>query len=152
MQLTSHLAINYSLYLVVFGNDKPYLAVFLIASSVLDLDHLVPLLRDTKLGITEKFKPRGAGWRTRWHELYGLVVLSLVAIAVWAFNHQLGEIIALAFTAHLAVDFLTGESRPFFPYSDTRVRIFFKKNNKTRTAIEILLASALLLLLWLTNK
>lgn len=130
MQIPGHLAINYVVWLLVFGNTTDNLVPYLIASVIIDIDHVIPLRND-------KERPRASGWRTRFHELYGMVALSIPLTIVWFFNHDLAQVLALGLLLHYAVDFLAGESRPFFPYSQMKIQIFFKKSIRWRIVLEI---------------
>jgi len=143
MQLPGHLAINYVVWLLVFGNTTDNLLPYLICSAAIDVDHVIPFLNNQK-------RPCASGWRTRIHELYGMIVLSIPILVIWFFNQNLARVIALALLLHYAIDFLVGESRPFFPYSQTKMQIFFKKNKRWRTVIEIIIPITVLgyILVW----
>ena len=144
MQLPNHIAVSYVVYILSFGQTK-YLVPFLIASVIVDIDHIIPWLRKGK---NEKYS--GALWRTRLHELYGLVILSMIIMALWFFNPLLAKVLFLGILMHYSIDFLAGETRPFYPYSDTKVQIFFKETFWKRVVIEtVLMAVAIAYVLWI---
>lgn len=144
MQLPNHIAVSYVVYILSFGQTK-YLVPFLIASVIVDIDHIIPWLRKGK---DEKYS--GALWRTRLHELYGMVIFSLIIMALWFFSPLLAKILWLGIIMHYSIDFLTGETRPLYPYSDTKVQIFFKENFWKRVVIEtVLMAVTIAYVLWI---
>lgn len=153
MQLPAHLAVNYAVYLIVFGTaPQTHLVPYLAATVLLDADHLVPLLRARTGIVTEKLQ--GALWRTRFHELYGVVFFSLLATVLWFFNQQLAQLLALAVLLHCSLDFISGETRPLYPWSDIRVQLFFQHTKRNRVLAEVVLGLLLLaLIIWqMTSK
>jgi len=148
MQIPAHLGLNYAVYLLAFGPTNEYLLPFFITSVIPDIDHVFPFLK-----IRDKNPPgtvlSGALWRTRLHEMYGLVIFSVLLMVIWFFNHRLATICALGLILHFCLDFVTGESRPFYPYSQIKVQIFFKNNKKIRIIFEVFLGALFIaLLLW----
>jgi len=143
MQLPSHLAVNYIVWLLVFGNTTDNLFPYLIASVAIDIDHVIPFHNDQK-------RPSGSDWRTRMHELYGMVALSVPVAILWFINKMFAQAIALALLLHYMIDFLVGESRPFYPYSQMKMQIFFKKSKRWRIILEIIIPITVLgyILIW----
>jgi len=145
MQLPSHIFLSYLVYTSITPTPNLYLVPFLIASVALDLDHIPAYIMNKK----KYHKVAGTLWRTRLHELYGLILFSFIILIVWFFNHLLAQILAVGIIMHYIIDFLTGETRPFYPYSKEKIQIFFIKNKQARTLLEILLFAGLIgLILW----
>lgn len=145
MQLPSHILLSYVVYSAVAPEPNIYLVPFLVASIFVDMDH-VPVYLINKSRST---KICGASWRTRFHELYGATFFSLIIILVWLFNQTLAQILAIGIIMHYIIDFLTGETRPFFPYSNEKIQIFFIKNKIWRIVLEIIFLFGLIsLVLW----
>ncbi|MDD5040389.1 MAG: metal-dependent hydrolase [Patescibacteria group bacterium] len=134
MQLPSHVAVNYAVWLGVYGNTTEYLLPFIIATVILDLDHAIPFINRRR----HHNQLNASGWRTRFHELYGVVLLSAIVCVVWVFNKKLAPVLALGLLLHYSADILVGESRPLYPYADTKIQVFFKKNKTGRVVLEII--------------
>lgn len=104
---------------VAYGGVLSYAPYILVFATVIDLEHLPQL-----------FKGRGSAspgrnaWavRSRFHELYGLILLSSgIAICALFYRGVVIEVIALSTLLHAATDFLLGRTRPLYPFSDREV-------------------------------
>ncbi len=145
MQLPSHILLSYAVYSAVAPEANAYLVPFLISSIVVDIDHVPAYL----LNKPKHTKICGALWRTRLHELYGATFFSFVIILVWLFNQTLAQILAVGIIMHYIIDFLTGETRPFFPYSNEKIQIFFVKSKIWLIILEFIFSFSLIgLILW----
>lgn len=145
MQLTSHVAIAYIVYKLVFKDSNEYLIPFLIATVFIDLDHIFVLKANKEK--LKSLKPMGALSRTRLHELYGLVFFSTIFLLLYFVDSLLAKVLSLGLILHYILDFLTGETRPFYPYSDEKIQIFFTKNRKGRIILEVILFLSLAIFL-----
>ena len=84
-------------------------------SVLIDLDH-IPSLRYVVQG--NRFGP---GSRSRWHELYGLLLTLIVCFIVVLFSNELGRIMMIGFVSHFFLDMLTRPTRPFYPISEKTI-------------------------------
>jgi hypothetical protein len=103
----------------VLGNAWNNIIIIFIFSILIDIDHLPYLLKVGGGVVKKRF---GSEARTRFHEVYGLTLFSVAACVLYFFVN--GQILAIALTCvllHLAVDFLTGKSMPFYPYSKKEI-------------------------------
>lgn len=135
MQWPGHLILSYVTYQAMGGKPE-YLAPMLIASVIVDLDHIVPILKQRRiLGI------RGSEWRSSLHELLGVSLFSTLSLGAWFQDHDLGIALALGFIMHYVLDFLVGQTRPFYPYSNTQIQVLFEQYPHARTVLEIALCA-----------
>lgn len=132
MNFLLHFLIAYLTVDSIFGNASQYIIQIFIFSNILDLDHIPYLLRVKHGVFRRKF---GSESRSRFHELYGLAVISFLMAIFSLFDMKLAKIIAISVILHHAGDFLVGRSRPFYPFSTKEVflgmlpesrRIFFE--------------------------
>lgn len=145
MQIPSHILLSYAVCSAVVPEINTYLVPFLIASTIVDIDHVPAYI----LNKSKHAKIRGVLWRTRLHELYGATFFSFAVIIVWLLNQKLAQILAVSIIMHYIIDFLTGETRPFFPYSSEKIQIFFIKNKIWLIVLEfIFFLSLISLILW----
>jgi hypothetical protein len=141
MNFLFHFFFGYLLASQLFGIDARLVPLVLIVSALLDLDHIPYLLR--KWRHVAKTGSWGSASRTRFHELYGALIASvLLCIAYFFFPLQIVMTVAICIMAHFAVDFLIGHTRPFYPYENTEVFCNFIPNRMTRLGIEIFLTCA----------
>lgn len=119
MNIIFHFLFNYLFASAIFGDVRNYIIIIFIFSILIDIDHLQYLLKVGRGVIKKRF---GSEARTRFHEIYGLVLFSAVACAFYFFVE--GQILLITITcliSHLAIDFMTGRSVPFNPYSKKEV-------------------------------
>lgn len=134
--LPSHIVISYVAYALLAGKENNVnFYPFLFSATILDLDHIIAYKLNKDKGVISI----GALRRTRMHELYGLIVFSIIVLIIWFFNKTLAQILGLGMLMHYSIDFVFGESRPFYPYSNEKIQIFFTNNKKLKIIIEIFL-------------
>jgi hypothetical protein len=119
MNLILRIALTFLLVESLFGDAWTYLVAILAFSVLVDLDLLPWLLRRDTNPVRTRPGPEA---RSRFHELYGLVLFSVgVSLASIFGDEVLLQVVALALLVHYAADALLTRIRPFYPYSDTDV-------------------------------
>ena len=118
MNFLLHFLIAYLAIENLFGNASQYIIQIFVFSNILDMDHLPYLLRVKHGVFRRKF---GSESRSRFHELYGVALISFAISAISFFDMALAKVIALSVILHHAGDFLVGRSRPFYPFSGKEV-------------------------------
>ncbi len=142
-----HFLINYAVINAVFGNAASYIAYIVLFSIIPDLDHIPYMLKTGKNLANKKF---GSESRSRFHEMYGLAVFSvIISIASFFVGAAFAQIVAICLTLHIASDFLVGRSRPFYPFSKKEVFLNMLPD-KYRIFSEIVLTSFLSVVVWLS--
>jgi len=147
MNFLLHFLLAYLVIESVLGNASSYFIFILVFSIIIDLDHIPYTLKTGKALLRKKF---GSESRTRFHELYGLSLLSAgVCLFSVFFGVALMQIIALSLVLHYAADFLLGKTRPFYPFSKKEVFLDIWPD-RFRIPLEIALTLALGAILWLS--
>jgi hypothetical protein len=133
---------------VVFGNAWNYVMIIFIFSVMIDLTHL-PYLLKTKGEI--KTKRFGSGSRTRFHEIFGLALFSFLACLFYIFiDHAMVEVAAMCLVLHFSIDFITGKSMPFYPYSKREVFLnIFPYDYRGKILFEVLSTVIVGVFFWL---
>lgn len=80
-----------------------------IASILVDLEHVPKIGHAIKTG---RFSPSS---RTRWHEMFGLIVFMSISLGITYFSDPIGRSLLIGFVSHYILDFLTRPTRPLFP-------------------------------------
>jgi len=150
MNVFFHFLFNYLFIYVFFGHAWDYILIIFISSVLIDFTHLPYLFRIRKGIIRKRF---GAESRTRFHELYGLILFSALLCIFYFFMDKMAvEIAAMCIVLHFAVDFLAGKSMPFYPYSKKEVFIhMFPYGYRNKIFFEILCTVFLGVLFWLVT-
>ena len=148
MNTTFHFLFNYIFLNALFGGAWQYLPVILVFSVIIDFDHLPYIIKTGRSVVKKRF---GAASRTRLHEIYGLAIFSLVSCALYFFADARLVAFAMGCLAlHLCVDFLTGKSIPFRPYSTKEVFLGVSPSGYRNKMLFELTATAILgVLFWL---
>jgi len=145
MNVLLHFLFNYAVVDALFGNAIDYVFLIIIFSVIVDLDHIPYLLRVKRGVIGKKF---GAESRTRFHEICGMFVASVLAsIAYFLVNTTAVQVIFLSYILHLFLDFISGKTRPFYPFSDKKVFVGLVPA-KYRVATEVILTIIFGVMLW----
>jgi hypothetical protein len=108
------------------------------AASILDLDHLVYVVRDWRMYRQEGFAGNLHQARSPFHELFGLLAGGLVAAGISLFNPQLAFVVLIAFSIHLLEDWFLGKTLPFTPLDNTAVR-YFTLSQRQKVIIDIVI-------------
>ena len=122
----------------VSPDQTGYIAAALIAASVLDLDHLIYVLRDWQMYRREGFAGNLHNARSSFHELLGLLTAGVVAGGLSFFDAKLASVVLIAFTVHLLEDWFLGRTIPFAPLDQTLVQ-YFSLTQKQKVLIDILI-------------
>lgn len=119
MNIFFHFLFGYLFVDIVLGNAWDYLLIIFIFSVLIDLTHIPYLIRTGSEVVRKRF---GSGSRTRFHEMYGLALFSFVlCFAFFVFDAISLSVAALCLLLHFSLDFISGESMPFYPFSRKRV-------------------------------
>jgi len=122
MNTLLHFLISFIIIEIVFGDAKSYILLIILFSMLVDLDHIPYLINVKKNVFKRKF---GAESRSFLHELLGLSIFSLIICILFFFiSLRLLQIISLCILLHFSLDFLFGITRPLYPISNKRSRIF----------------------------
>ncbi len=147
MNVAFHFLFNYLFVDFVIGNAWSYVIFILIFSVAIDLTHVPYLLKTGSGVIKRRF---GSASRTRFHEIYGLTLLSALVCICYLFFPHATMIAALCMVLHFALDFLAGKSMPFYPYSKTEVFLhIFPYGYRNKILFEIVLTLLTGVLFWL---
>lgn len=136
MNLLTHVLLSYKIA-SYFTADPVLMAAAVLLGVLPDLDHLSHIPKALK---TLRF---GSASRSRFHELYGLSVITILLAMLPA-----GIMPALFFPplSHYLLDFFTRETRPFYPRDRTELYVgWYPKGLKMRTLSDIILTGGLLL-------
>ncbi len=147
MNILLHFFLNYLIIDLVFGNAWTYAPIIFIFSLLIDLDHIPYTLRTGRSLAKKRF---GSESRTRFHEMYGLALTSILMSVFYLFlETALVQIIALCLVLHFASDFFLGKTRPFYPVSGKEVFLGFCEQ-KYRIPLEAVLTLILGGLVWVS--
>jgi hypothetical protein len=108
----------------VAPSETPYIVAALAAATVLDLDHVILIIRDQARYRRHGYQGNLHHARSVLHELLGLCLVGALAAGVYQFNQKLALVVFIAFAIHLAQDWLVGKSFPLSPIDKTEVRFF----------------------------
>jgi hypothetical protein len=125
----------------------PYLIAALLAAGILDLDSLCDAIRARAAS-----RPPGDRAGEPLHGLVGLMGAGALSGLLFAADQALARVVFVAFTAHLALDWVTGSSIPFAPLDDTEVWFFpWTVRQRMRVNVVIGALSGALWILYLTG-
>lgn len=149
MNTLFHFLFSYIIVELGYGNASQYLLPIILASAILDLDH-IPYYFVQKKDILKN----GLGERSRTfvQELPGLFLISL-AILILSFivsDTMLLRVVYVSFILHYAVDFAAGKTRPFYPFSKTvLVSPFVPQERKKKVLFEAVATAIAGVFFWL---
>lgn len=110
MNLIFHILLGILLTILLF--PKPTIFIYLImilTSTITDADHIKFINKAIK---SKRF---GVQSRSRFHELYGLVI-GLFILFLLSFLTEIALPLTIAFMFHYISDYLTRSTRPFYPF------------------------------------
>lgn len=144
MNFLLHFLINYSVSTLVFGDVSSLWLYILLFSSAVDLDH-IPNMRKKKPKRFLEWFEYTADVRSRFHEVYGLIVLTAILGIAYFFvdNKLIVEIGLLCFFLHFIVDILTGDTRPFYPFSAKEIKPILIKSRRVKMMMDLGLTIAI---------
>lgn len=139
-----HFCFNFYIISLFYEVDKRWIIPIFIFSNLPDIDHIPHYLKNLK---SFRHKALHIDVRSRFHELYGVVLVLLVLGGIILFKDEhsvMIEIALICLILHYVVDFLTGSTRPFYPYSTKQ----FKLVNWYRTFKERIIIEGVLTLMF----
>lgn len=105
-------------------HETSYILAALISASILDLDHLIYLIRDRKMYQRLGFKGNLHRARSAFHELFGLLVVGALSGLLFLADRKLACVVFVAYAVHVAQDWMIGKSNPLSPIDNTEVQLF----------------------------
>ena len=149
-------AASASLIAITFAHvrpdETPYILAALISATVVDLDHVVYLLRDRARYRRLGYKGNLHHARSIFHELFGLLSAGMFSALLFLVDPKLAHVLFVAFAVHLVQDWMMGKSYPLAPIDKTEVQFFsptFKQ--KVLVDITVVIAFGALWLLYLAG-
>ena len=113
---------------IAFADIQPdetsYLVAAILSASVVDLDHLIYIVRDRKFYKRMGFAGHLRNARSPFHELFGLLVVGVLAALLFTADRKLAQVVFLGYSIHLIQDWLVGRSQPLAPVDKTEVAFF----------------------------
>lgn len=119
-------------------NETGYVVTALVSGAVVDLDHLIYVVRDWEMYHRHGFRGHLHHARSAFHELLGLLLVGIVVALLFPQNQPLAKIIFVAFTVHLIEDWILGKSSPFIPVDQT-ITQFFALSFRQKVVADILI-------------
>jgi hypothetical protein len=121
-------AASASLIALTFAHAKPnetsYILAALVSASILDLDHLVYVIKDRAMYRRLGYQDHLHNARSAFHELCGLLMVGVLSgLLFWA-DPKLAHIVFIAFAIHVVQDWVMGKSYPLAPVDTTETQFF----------------------------
>jgi hypothetical protein len=107
----------------VTPHETSYITAALISATILDLDHLPSVIKDWEIHRQNGFRAMHYA-RSVFHKLFGLLAAGILSALLFLADPKLASVVFIAFTIHLAQDWLMGKSQPFRPVDNTLVQLF----------------------------
>ena len=148
MNIIFHFIFNYLFVDMIWGAAWDYVVLIFIFSVLIDVTHLPYLFRVKGKILEKRF---GSASRTRFHEIYGLTMFSVIACILYFFTeHIIVEIAIVCLVLHFSIDFLAGKSMPFYPLSRREVFLgLLPYGYKNKVLFELFSTILFIVLLWL---
>jgi hypothetical protein len=131
-----------SLVALTFAHARPdetsYVVAALISAAILDLDHLYYVIRDREMYRQIGFQGQLHHARSAFHELFGLLLVGVLSGGLFWVEPKLARIVFVAFTIHLAQDWVLGKAAPLTPIDPT-VTQFFALTFKQKALMDVVL-------------
>ena len=108
----------------VSPDETTYLFAALVSASIVDLDHLVYLVKDRELYRRFGYRGRLYNARSVFHELLGLLLVGILAALWFWVDPTLARVVFVAFAVHLVEDWVLGRARPLAPVDMTETQLF----------------------------
>ena len=118
-------------------DETPYIVAALISASILDVDHLVFMIRDRALYRQVGYQGQLHRARSVFHEMFGLLLAGVVSGVLFLFDRKLAQVVLVAFAVHVVQDWVLGKSHPLNPVDLTAVQ-FFALTFRQKVTIDIL--------------
>ena len=135
------------------SGETGYLVAAFAAGGMVDLDHMFYTIKDREMYRRLGFRGNLHNARSIFHELPGLVLIGLIAAALFGVDRTLAQVIFIAFAVHLVEDWIMGKSSPFVPIDNTIMQLFpFSFRQKVVVDIFIITVSGVLWLIYLSGR
>ena len=118
-------------------DETSYIVAALISASVLDVDHLVFIIRDRAMYRQLGYQGQLHHARSVFHEMIGLLLVGGVSAMLLLFDRKLAHTVFVAFAVHVIQDWMLGKSHPLNPVDLTAVQ-FFALTFRQKVTIDIL--------------
>lgn len=119
-------------------DETSYIMAALISASVLDVDHLVFMIRDRAMYRQLGYQGQLHHARSVFHEMVGLLLAGVISGGVFLFDRKLAQVIFVAFAVHVIQDWVLGKSHPLNPVDLTAVQ-FFTPTFRQKVGIDLLM-------------
>lgn len=133
-------------------SETPYILAALLSASILDLDHLIYVIRDRKMYQRLGYKGNLHYARSVFHELFGLLVVGVLSGLLFLVDQKLARIVFIAYAIHVAQDWIIGKSNPLSPVDKTEIQLF-SLSFKQKMIIDVVIMASfgVLWILYLTG-
>ena len=105
-------------------HETGYILAAVVSASILDLDHVVLVIRDRAIYRQLGYRGQLHRARSAFHELFGLLLAGVLSALVFLVDPKLGLVVFIAFAVHVVQDWVLGKSYPLAPVEDTEVQFF----------------------------
>ena len=120
----------------VRSDETSHILAALVSASILDLDHVICVVRDRDL-VQYLGRPGHLHHlRSPLHELPGLLLAGAVSVILFSIDRRLACIVFTAYAIHIVQDWLIGRSCPLSPIDKTEVQ-FFSLSLKQKAIIDV---------------
>ena len=119
-------------------DQTSYIVAALISASVLDVDHLVFMIRDRAMYRQLGYPGQMHHARSVFHEMIGLLLAGGVSGMLFLFDRKLAHVVFVAFAVHVIQDWVLGKSHPLNPVDLTTVQ-FFALTFRQKVVIDLLM-------------
>jgi len=138
-------AVSASLVALTFAHvrpaETPYVVAALVSASVLDLDHIVFVVKDRAMYRQLGYQGQLHRARSAFHELFGLLLVGVLSGLVFWVDPKLARVVFIAFAIHLVHDWVMGRSFPLAPVDGTATQ-FFAPVFKHKVMIDVVIVSS----------
>jgi hypothetical protein len=133
-------------------DETSYVVAALISASILDLDHLVYVIKDRAMYQRLGYQGNLHQARSVFHELLGLLIAGVVSVFLFWADRRLAGVVFVAFATHVAQDWVIGKAHPLAPTDNTETQ-FFVLTFKQKVWVDIVIVTTfgVLWVLYLTG-
>ena len=105
-------------------HETGYILAAVVAASILDLDHVVLVVRDRALYQQLGYRGQLHRARSAFHELFGLLLAGILSALLFLVDPRLGQVVFIAFAVHVVQDWVLGKAHPLAPADNTEMQLF----------------------------
>lgn len=147
MNPLTHFLAAYFLTNLTIGNASQYILLIVFSATFIDLDHIPYIVKNFRDLREKKFGSEG---RTRFHELYGMTLFSLLLSVIYIFYPIIEiKIVMVGVVSHYFIDLVSGYARPLYPYSEKEIFLNLI-HDRFRVPVEVVITMFLGWYLWMT--